>query len=85
MIVQQLIDRLNKVENKDRLVVMSKDSEGNGFSPLYDFGEEAYAAETTWYGYVGLEKLTEEDRKKGFSEEDVIEDGVPALVLWPTN
>ena len=83
MTVKELIEQLKK-EDPDRLVIMAKDPEGNGYSPLSDFWSGAYRAETTWFGEVGLESLTDEYRKQGFSEEDVI-DGVPALILTPIN
>lgn len=83
--VQELIDELMEVEDKSRLVVMSKDAEGNRFSPYADSSYQAYLADSTWSGEIGLEKLTPELEEKGYSEEDVMEDGVPALVLWPTN
>ena len=85
MTVQELIDQLQKVENKSRLVVMAKDGEGNGYSPLSDFWEGAYLADTTWSGEVGSEFLTEEDRNRGYDEEDILEGGEPALILCPVN
>lgn len=83
MKVKELIELLQK-ENQDREVIMSKDAEGNNFSPFCKLETGTYVAETTWYGYVSIEELTPELRKKGFTEEDVHE-GVPALVLWPIN
>lgn len=32
-----------------------------------------------------MECLTDDDRRHGFTEEDVITDGVPAIILTPTN
>lgn len=84
MTVEQLIKKLEKIENKKRIVVMSRDAEGNGYSPLSGFWEASYKAETTWSGEVGLEKLTKADEKAGYSEEDVLK-GTPALVLTPIN
>lgn len=84
MKVKDLIKRLQKCD-PNRVVIMAKDSEGNSYSPLADFWEGSYRAETTWYGEVGLEKLTEADRKAGYTDEDVMEDGKPALILCPTN
>lgn len=83
MTVSELIEKLAGFDGS-RLVVMSKDAEGNSYSPLSDFSTGAYAAESTWSGEVGLEALTDESRADGYSEEDVV-DGVSALVLWPVN
>lgn len=59
----------------DTLVVLSKDAEGNGFSPLDGYGIDRYVAESTYSGYlVDVE-----------TEPDPLPDSVPCLVLWPTN
>lgn len=84
MTVKELIAKLQKVD-PNRLVVMSKDGEGNGFSPLCNLVESKYRSDSTWSGEIGLEKLTPSLKKQGYSEEDVMEDGIKALVLWPTN
>ena len=82
--VGQLIELL-KVEDPARLVVLSSDAEGNKHSPLASLWSGAYEVENTWRGEVGLEKLTPEDRKNGYEEEDVLENGDPALILGPIN
>ncbi len=68
--VRELIELLQK-EDPDRVVVMSKDIEGNGFSPLFDMSAHAYAEETRWAGEL--------------YDEVVGGDGVRALCLWPSN
>jgi hypothetical protein len=83
MTVQELIDELNKIENKDRQVIMAKDAEGNGYSPLSSFWLGAYRAETTWCGDVGFESV--DDLEEGYDEEDVIDDGEPAVILCSVN
>ncbi len=83
MTVQELIAELQQMD-PERLIVMAKDAEGNGYSPLSSMWEGGYAAESTYSGEAGLEELTEEDKKDGYVQEDVV-DGVPALVLCPTN
>jgi hypothetical protein len=84
MTVKELIELLKVVQDQDRIVVMQKDAEGNGYSPLYCLSLGAYDAETTWYGEVGLEVLTAEDEARGYSHEDVV-DGEPCIVLEPVN
>ncbi len=85
MTVQQLIDRLNGIEDKTRIVILQKDAEGNGFSPLADMDDNCtYAAKSTWHGDVGIERLTDELRRRGFDDEDV-KGGVLCLVLAPVN
>lgn len=84
MTVKELIERLQK-EDPNRIVVMSSDSEGNSHSPLAGFWTGKYLAETTWSGEVGMEKLTEKDRERGYTDEDVMTGGEPAVILSPTN
>ncbi len=84
MTVKELIEELEKLDG-ERIVVLSKDGEGNGFSPLSDIDCSVYTSETTWCGEVHIEELTPELRKQGYTEDDVREDGQKAVVLWPTN
>jgi hypothetical protein len=79
MTVKELIELLCK-EDKDRIVVMSSDEEGNGFSELC-------AIETAMYDpksrETGLEKLTKSLKDQGYTDEDVMTCGKKAIVLWP--
>lgn len=84
MTVRELIEDLQK-EDPEALVVMARDAEGNGYSPLHSFWIGAYRAESTWSGEVGLLELTETDIDAGYGEEDVIEDGEKAIVMSPVN
>lgn len=52
MKVKQLIKKLQK-HDPEKIVIMSKDSEGNYFSPLADMSKENYIPETTWAGELG--------------------------------
>ena len=79
--VADLIKKLKKVD-QNRVVILQKDSEGNGYSPLHDFWTGAYDETADWDNCVGLEKLTDEDRKDGYEESDIV-DGVPAIILTP--
>lgn len=82
MIVSELIEQLSRVDG-NRLVVLAMDGEGNGYSPMDSFFVGAYAAETPCSGDVGFESI--EDLEDGYTEEDVIEDGVPAVIFTPSN
>lgn len=67
----ELIEMLHQVEG-DPVVILQKDSEGNGYSPCAGVdGNAWYEAETTWYGEVYPVQEPQ--------------DGVPCIVLWPTN
>jgi hypothetical protein len=80
MKIKKLINILQKMDG-ERLVVVSKDAEGNGYHPLrrvdddynYDVREEK----------VGLASLTDEDIAAGYCEEDTLPDGEPCVVFWP--
>ena len=83
MTVKELRELLSEYED-DRVVVLASDAEGNNYSPCCGGWSGSYLAYSTWSGEMGLEKLTDEDREAGYSEEDVI-NGVPALCLRPVN
>ncbi len=84
MKVRELLKMLEGVDG-ERLVVLQKDSEGNGYSPLYDVDyESSYIHDSREVRY---EKLTPELKKLGYTEEDVdtANEGVAAIVLQPLN
>lgn len=83
MTVRELIEQLSHVE-PDRIVVMSKDGEGNGYSPLADFWKGTYWAETTWYGEVREEQPPEECQALGYDGDDA-RDWKRAIILQPVN
>ncbi|MDR3504363.1 MAG: hypothetical protein P4L79_17485 [Legionella sp.] len=85
MKVKELIELLKK-ENQEAIVIMSSDEEGNSFSPFYGFSSQnSYLANSTYSGDVGYNELTKELKEDGYTEEDIISDGEPALVLYPVN
>jgi hypothetical protein len=58
----------------DTEIVMSKDAEGNGFSPLAEAEPDArYVPESTWSGYTPC------------SDEADPDGTVRVVMLWPTN
>ncbi|UJV42070.1 hypothetical protein [Streptomyces sp. AMCC400023] len=69
----------------DTIVILAKDAEGNGFSPLVEADHGMYLADTTW---SGERYLTDEQRLAETNPDDYSEapdDAVPAVFLWPTN
>ena len=78
MTVKELNEQLKKCD-PDSLVVMAIDEEGNGYSIFRDIWSENCNYKD---GEVGLSYLTDEHRKQGYTEEDIL-DGQPAIVLWP--
>lgn len=79
--LRQKLDALNLPD--DTLVVLSRDAEGNGYSPLSTVEDALYEAEST---YSGQFYATPEMRAAEPDEWSEAPDGaVPALFLWPTN
>lgn len=78
MKVRELIEELRK-HDPERVVIMSQDAEGNGYNPLNDIETGLYHE-----GEVGLEELTPELIKKGYSKEDLLK-GECALIFWPSH
>lgn len=83
MTVKELIEAL-QAQDQNRIVIVAKDAEGNGYSPLHGMWSGAYRADSTYSGDAGLESLTDDDRRQGYGEGDVVE-GEPALILTPVN
>ena len=67
--IKQFIKKLSKLP-QDAIVVMSKDAEGNGFSPLSEGSTEFYLPNSTYSGDLV------ETKEKGAKQ---------AVVLWPIN
>lgn len=84
MTVKELIEKLQKIDHQDRIIVMASDAEGNSYSPLSGFWLGIYKPENNSSGEVGLEKLTVYDIKCGYTEEDLLE-GDKAVILSPIN
>jgi len=61
----------------ETLVVLSRDAEGNGYSPLGGIYLGAYAD-----GKFGIHTLTDIDREHGYSEDDIVH-GPAAICFWP--
>lgn len=81
MTVEELIEELNKIKNKKAQVIMSKNSEGNNFSPFSDVIEDVrYHAETTWRGDIYIKEYHDEAEW-----EDIVAttDSVECIVLYP--
>ena len=72
MKVKDLIGMLEKF-NPNYQVILQKDSEGNGYSPVAGAEDAHYVAEASYYGEV-------------YSDEDDIPDNAkPCVVIWPVN
>lgn len=71
--VSELIAKLSTL-NPDLYVVMSKDAEGNDFSPLQSFEVGTYIPSTTWAG-----DFVAPDEDEDYSNEG------DAICLWPVN
>jgi len=84
--VGELVDWLLATQPRDRPVVMSRDAEGNGFSPLADADESMYVAESTWAGdvYSTPEDIADNDALT-LDDDGAPDEAVRVVVLWPTN
>lgn len=82
MKVSELIECLENLD-QDRIVVLSIDEEGNGYRLLEKDGiggqNTAFDKENQ---EVGLERLTNALKEKGYCEEDVLVGGTPAVVFY---
>jgi hypothetical protein len=87
--VGDLLDYL-ATQPRDRKVILRKDAEGNGHSPLADAWEAMYTPDTTYSGetHITPEELAEELARPGtnWTEEDAApDDAERVIVLGPVN
>ena len=83
MKLKDLIKKLHELESQDSEVleyevIMSKDGEGNNFSPLSDFSESIYIPDSTWSGDV----INQQDAEEFGLDKDTKPN---CIVLWPVN
>jgi hypothetical protein len=79
MTVEELI-KLLQTFDPNSLVIMQRDPEGNGYSPLA--GAEDNGAWDSDEGEYGYAQLTPKLKQSGYSTVDCVQ-GVPAVVLYP--
>ena len=86
MTIKELIQELLEYP-LDYEVIMSKDSEGNNFSPLRQLNDNIYVPDSSHSGLIFLMELDYDLIKAGYSEDDLYhgDDGQKAIVLWPKN
>lgn len=83
MKVKELIEELKKF-NLEADVILSSDPEGNSHLPVYELSECVY--EPTDRGYVeniGIGEITPEMIKLGLDEDDILENGIPCVIIHP--
>lgn len=70
----------------DMEIILQKDAEGNGFSPLYEINSKCvYIAETTYHGYVYDMRLSADKLEVDESEWQELNKKSRVLILSPVN
>lgn len=86
--VKDLFELLSDYEPTD-IVVLAKDNEWNGFSPLDQTSHQLYVPRTSYNGDVHIRDkvITDAMREMGYTESDICQDNdaQKCVVLWPTN
>jgi len=88
MTKRELINQLENIPVSDNtLIVLQKDAEGNGYSPLSGCERAIYIAEETWWGEVYNPDWSSEDA--GLEEDEweqlKTEKDKQCIVLWPVH
>lgn len=85
MKIKDLIEQLKDLD-PEMEIVLQKDAEGNGYSPLAGADENCvYIAETTWYGEVYDTTWTSDDADMDEEEWAEILARPRCVVLFPVN
>lgn len=80
MKIEKLIKRLQELDPETE-VVMSKDAEGNEFSPLCDFSDGFYISDNSWSGHF----ISDVEEWEEYYEQEFPKDAKKAICLWPIN
>lgn len=85
MTIKELKARIEYLPD-DMEVIMQKDAEGNGYSPLYDVDSNAvYIPTETWYGTVYSMEWSADDACMDEEEWNSLKNKPRCLVLAPVN
>jgi len=86
MKVSELISELQKLD-QDKIVILQKDGEGNGYSPLSGSDEDCvYQADSTWSGVVYSTDWTADEALIDEDEWESFKKNMPGcVVLFPIN
>lgn len=85
MKVKKLIEELSKMDPTSE-VILQKDSEGNGYSPLAGIDLNAvYVPDSTYYGDVYSTEWTAQEACMNESEWKKILNRKRCVILFPTN
>jgi hypothetical protein len=85
MKVRELLDALANVDLEAE-IVLQRDSEGNGFSPLCGVDTDAvYKPDSTWSGQVYCCSWSAEEACMTDEEWEGLKDKPRCVVLWPVN
>lgn len=85
MKVKHLIEQLKELDGEME-VILQKDSEGNGYSPLAGTDSDCiYVAESSWSGTVYDTTWTAEDAEMDEEEWSEYLDQARVVVLFPIN
>ena len=78
MNVKELMKILENLDPETQ-VVLQGDAEGNSYMGLYSYWFGGFNEEDGEAGYL---KLTDKLKEEGYDEEDILENGKPAIMLW---
>jgi len=85
MNVRELKDYIENLPDEME-VILQKDSEGNGYSPLSDADADAnYVPTSTWSGEVYFDEWSAEDCCLGITEWKEMRSKPKSLILTPVN
>lgn len=83
--VGEFKEHLNNYDDND-VIIMSKDEEGNKYSPLDEGMESIYEPECTWSGNIHyLDDMTSEEIEEKYGEDIKNGNLVKCIVLYPIN
>jgi hypothetical protein len=85
MTVEQLIKKLQKVKDQKSIVLISSGSEKNHYFANIgiNYTESIVYKKDSYEVEIGFSKLNQEELENGYSEDDVMSDGCPCVIIFP--
>ena len=85
MNIGELKELIKDMDNNIEIII-SKDVEGNNYSPLSDYSEGIYLSSPTWYGkFYHVDELNDPDEYNLEEVENIKSEGSECICLWPIN
>jgi hypothetical protein len=84
MKIKDLIKELSEL-NQELEIIVSRDAEGNGYSPMYSFYQAKYHPNNDWSGEIIDVELNSNDKEYLEYADEIKDECIDCVVFTPSN